>query len=124
MISVTKRWDRLAESGIEYRTKDAGTGEVVFERCVGVSRREPERIGESGHCDAVSAEQIHIILLRLGNPTLTAGYHANLTSIPFHIERVIIIVVLISHPQQNVGVADCLRCLERKHVALFIDVAK
>src|SRR6266511_6237479 len=101
MIALTQRRDRLAESGIKMCSKDASAGEIVFECCVGVASGKPERIGDSGLGDAVPAEKVHVILLVLGDKTLTAGNHSDRTRTPLHIKRVIIFVVFVPHPQED-----------------------
>ena len=70
------------------RSEDACTGEIVCYRRIGISSGEPEVIGNSSLSDAVSAEQVDIIILLLSDLALLArgrdGWR-QLTGATFHV---------------------------------------
>src|SRR5580704_19779567 len=75
----------------------------------------------------MAAEQVHIIVLNLSDLALLARRRHDRRELPgatLHVQRVIVLVVLVTHSQQNIGVAESLRRLEGKYVARFMDVAE
>ena len=88
MIPATKRRHRFSECLVPMRSKDAGTGEIVCYRRVGVSSSEPEVIGNSSHSNSVPAEQVDVIILLLSDLALLArgrdGWR-QLTGAAFHV---------------------------------------
>src|SRR4029453_7184778 len=127
MVTLPERGHGFPECRVPMCPEDAGTREIVCYCRVRISGGEPEIIGNSSFSDAMPAEQVDIIILLLSDLALLAR-RRNGRPQPaggtFHVERVIVRVVLITHPEQNVGVADGFRCLEGKYVALLVDVAE
>ena len=75
----------------------------------------------------MATPQVHVIVLRLRDLTLLARRRNNrrqLTSTALEVERVIVGVMLIPHPKQNIRVPECMFCLERNYVPLLIDIAE
>jgi hypothetical protein len=70
MVALPECRHRLSECLVPMRAEDARTREVVCYRRVRISGGEPEIIGNSRLSDAMSAEQIDIIVLLLSDLAL------------------------------------------------------
>ena len=75
----------------------------------------------------MAAEQIHVVILRLSDLPLLARRRYDwrkLAGVTFHVQRVIVVIVLVTHAQQDVRIAEGLRDIKREYVARFVDVAE
>src|ERR1051326_673296 len=127
MIAAAKRRYWFSECFVPVRGENAGTRKIVCQRCVGISGGEPKIIGNSRLSNAMPAEQVDAIILFLSDLTLLArrwNGRRQLTGSALRIQGIIDRVVLVSHPEQNICVTDCLRCLEGEDVASLIEVTE
>src|ERR1700750_372010 len=127
MVAVSKRRYWFSERLIPMSPEDAGTRKIVCYRRIRISGGEPEIIGNSRLSNTMPTKQVDIVILFLSDLALLAwrrDYGGQLTGITLPVERVIVRVVLVTHPEQNVGVTDCLRCLEGKYIAFLIEITK
>src|ERR1700757_3013202 len=75
----------------------------------------------------MAAEQIHVVILRLSDLPLLARRRYDwrkLAGVTFHVQRVIVLVVLVTHAEQDVRIPECLRDVKRDYVARFVDVTE
>ena len=125
MVVGLQRQDGVAVQGIIVGPDDACARDVGARGRIKIRGREPKGVAEVGLGRDMAVERIHFVLVVVGDEPLRArrGHERRqLSRAALQLEAVVDLVVLVAHPQADVGLAKVLHDLGRENVTRLIDI--